>query len=268
MKASSKTQKAENKSFYKNAMKALKWLSLTGTTKFNYLAGINRPIYPAQVTKLAKSLEKLGVLRPVVIAELSFITGKLEKYIIDGQHIFNALLRLGWEIPYVTIQVSDKQDLVEKIALLNASSKTWSIQDYVTAWSSLKNDYVKLNHYHQVYDFEISDLASILMNNSVKSNGTNQAVTRAIKLGEFKVRNEKENVEILDKVTDMLKIVPRMNRMENRYAIREYVKFLRTAPKYDHKRFLAKLQKNKEKFILATHEEGKLSELFETICLN
>lgn len=260
------------KDFYKNPLKNMKWLVENGHTKLNYLAGINRPVNPGQVTKLAKSLEKMLVLRPVVVAELSFISGKSEKYIIDGQHIFNALLRLGWEVPYVTIQVDSKQELVEVIALLNASSKTWTMHDYVSAWSSLKDDYIKLNHYYQVYDLEISDLAAILMNNSINnSGGGSSTVTRVIKSGEFKISNEQKNVEILNYVTDMLKVVPRMNRFENRYAVKEYVKLLRSTKKYDaamHKSFLAKLQKNKDKFILATQEEGKLFELFENICLN
>lgn len=249
------------KQFYKNALKSMKWLSLTGNIKFNYLAGINRPINPGQVTKLAKSLELMGVIRPIVIAELSFVNGKASKYIIDGQHIFNALIRLGWEIPYVIIQVSDKQDLVEKIAMLNASSKTWSMQDYVTAWSSLREDYVKLNHYFQVYDFEITELAAILMGNS--RGGGN--ITKVLKAGEFRIINEQKNISILNNVTDMLKVVPRMNRFENRYAVKEYVKFLRGTNNYNHKGFIAKLQKNKEKFILATQEEGKLHELFEKL---
>lgn len=255
------TKIASAKQFYKEALKNMKWLSLTGNIKFNYLAGINRPINPGQVTKLAKSLEMMGVIRPVVIAELSFVNGKLGKYIIDGQHIFNALIRLGWEIPYTTIKVNSKQDLVEKIAMLNASSKTWTMQDYVTAWSSLKEDYVKLNHYFQVYDFEITELAAIFMGGS--RGGGN--VTKLLKAGEFKINNEQKNVEILNCVTDMLKIVPRMSRFENRYAIKEYVKFLRSASKYDHKAFLTKLSKNKQKFLLATQEEGKLSELFEKL---
>ena len=256
-----KTTKSAANNLYKDALKNMKWLSLTGNIKFNYLAGINRPINPGQVTKLAKSLEMMTIIRPVVIAEMSFVNGKLAKYIIDGQHIFNTLIRLGWEIPYVTIQVDNKQDLVEKIAMLNASSKSWTMQDYVVAWSSLKDDYVKLNHYFQVYDFEITELAAILLGNS--RGGGN--VTKVLKSGEFKIINEEKNVNILNHVTDMLKIVPRMNRFENRYAVKEYVKFLRGTSKYDHKTFLAKLQKNKEKFILATQEEGKLSELFEKL---
>jgi hypothetical protein len=239
----------------------MKWLSLNGQIKFNYLAGVNRAINPAQVTKLAKSLEMMGLLRPIVVAELSFITGKLMKYIIDGQHLFNALIRLGWEIPYVTIQVKDKQDLVEKIAMLNASSKTWTLQDYITAWSSLKEDYVKLNHYFQVYDFTIDELAAIFLGN-LRSGGN---VTKIIKSGEFSIVNEEENVEILNNVTDMLKIVPRMNRYENRYAVKEYVKFLRNTSDYDHDEFLQNLELNKETFILATQEDGKLGELFSNL---
>jgi hypothetical protein len=255
------TKIATAKQFHKEALKNIKWLSLTGNIKFSYLAGINRSINPGQVTKLAKSLEMMGIIRPVVIAELSFVNGKPGKYIVDGQHIFNALIRLGWEIPYVTIQVENKQDLVEKIAMLNASSKTWTMQDYVTAWSSLKNDYVKLNHYFQVYDLEITDLAAILMGNS--AGGGNLA--KILKSGEFKINNEEKNVAILNYATDVLKVVPRMNRFENRYVIREFVKFLRSTPKYDHKLFLTKLSKNKDKFILATQEEGKLSQLFEKL---
>lgn len=251
----------EATNFYKEALKNLKWLSLTGNIKFNYLAGINRSINPGQVTKLAKSLEMMSIIRPVVIAELSFINGKVTKYIIDGQHIFNALIRLGWEIPYVTIKVNSKQDLVEKIAMLNASSKSWTMHDYVVAWSSLKEDYVKLNHYFQVYDFEISELSAILIGNS-RAGGN---INKLLKSGEFKIINEQKNVEILNNVTDMLKIVPRMNRFENRYAIKEYVKFLRATHKYDHEAFLKKLLKNKDKFILATQQEGGLSDLFENL---
>lgn len=261
MKANQKSKKAD-KDLTVN-LKKIKWTTANGNIKFQYLAGINRAINPAQVTKLAKSVELMGIIRPIVITEVSFISGKTEKYIIDGQHIFNALIRLGSDIPYVSIDVKDKQDLVEKIAMLNASSKTWSMLDYVTAWSSLKPDYIKLNHYFQVYDLEISDLAAILF--GISSSGSN--IIRILKSGDFTISNEAKNVEILNNVTDMLKTVPRMNRYENRYAVREYVKFLRSTSKYDHKTFLTKLQKNKDKFLLATQEEGKLSELFNKISI-
>ena len=226
---------------------------------FSYLAGINRPINPSQVTKLANSVNKMGIIRPVVVAEVSFIDGKKKLYIVDGQHLFNALIRNNMDIPYVVVDVKDKKDLVEKIALLNASSKNWAMVDYVTAWASLVPDYVRLNHYFQVYDFEISFLAGVLL--TLPSADTGSA-GRKIKSGEFRISNEKENLQILDYVTDMLKVVPRMNRFENKYACSEYVKFLRVTKNYNHKKFITNLEKNKKQFVMATHEEGKLSELF------
>lgn len=225
---------------------------------FSYLAGINRAINPAQVTKLAESVNKMGIIRPVVVAYIAFVDGIKKLYIIDGQHLFNALIRNNMDIPYVIIDVKDKTDLVEKIALLNASSKNWTMLDYITAWSSLSQDYVKLNHYYQVYDIDLATLATILMGGSVDGSNT----VRTIKNGQFKIVDEKFNVSILDYVTDLLKVIPRMARNDNRYASREYVKFLRNTKTYNHKKFIDNLKKNKKEFILATQEDGKLVELF------
>ena len=225
---------------------------------FSYLAGINRAINPAQVTKLAESVNKMGIIRPVVVAYVAFVDGIKKLYIIDGQHLFNALIRNNMDIPYVIIDIKDKKDLVEKIALLNASSKNWAMVDYITAWASLSEDYVKLNHYYQVYDIDLCTLATILLGGSVDGSNT----VRTIKNGQFKIVDEKVNVSILDYVTDLLKVIPRMARNDNRYASREYVKFLRATKTYNHKKFIENLKKSKKEFILATQQEGKLVELF------
>jgi hypothetical protein len=243
---------------YKNTLKQIKWLGDNAKSTFAYLAGINRPIYPAQVTKLAESINKMGVVRPIIVAEFDFISGKKTKYIIDGQHLFNALIRNGMDIPYVTITIKDKKDLVETIAKLNASSKNWALIDYIVAWGSLISDYVKLNHYYQVYDFDMGILASILNDNN--TDGGN--IAKKIKNGTFKIVNEETNVGILNQLTDVLKIVPRMNRMENKYLCTEYIKFCRNCSKYNHEKFLKNLEKNKEAFALVTQENGKLKELF------
>jgi hypothetical protein len=240
----------------------INWLKKGSKSAFSYLAGINRPVNPSQVTKLAESINKMGLIRPVVVTELSFITGKKVKYIVDGQHLFNACLRNNIDIPYVSIDVADKKELVERIALLNASSKNWTMADYVLAWSSLNNDYVKLNQYFNMYDFEISALADILSGGLASTSGN---ISTKIKKGEFKIVNEAYNIEIVNNLTDLLKIVPRMNRYENRYLCTEYVKFRRSEKTYNHSIFLKKVQKNKTKFLLATQESGKLVEMFKSL---
>lgn len=242
-------------------------LNLKQKESLSYLAGINRPINPAQVTKLAESISKMGNIRPIVVANISFITGKATKYIIDGQHLFNALIRNGLPIEYVLIEVSNTKDLVEKIALLNSSSKSWTLVDYITSWQVVSNDYKKLFQYYNIYDFELSFLAGVLMNKNVTArNAGQQTVTKFIKRGEFKISDEQKNVEILNKLTDVLKIIPRLNRQENKFLCSEYVDFLRVnLSKYNHEKFLENLQKQKQKFILATHEQTKLASMFEKL---
>ena len=244
-------------------LKSIKWVNDASKLQFQFLTGINRGINPGQVTKLFKSFLKMGNLRPIIVAKLSFISGKVEYFIIDGQHAYNALLRLGWEIPYVVIEIKDKQELVETIALLNASSKSWTIQDYVTAWASLVPDYIKLNRYFEIYDIELNFIASILSNTTV---GSGSIITKKIKSGEFRIQDEEKNVDIINGLTDVLKIIPRLNRFENRFVSSEYVNFRRTAgSSYNHKSFLKNLDKNKQKFILATHEQEKLADMFRVL---
>ena len=232
----------------------------------SYLAGINRPINPSQVTKLAESINKMGNIRPIVVANINFINGKLTKYIIDGQHLFNALIRNNLPIEYVTINVKDTVELVETIALLNSSSKSWTLLDYITSWTVVSDDYKKLLKYYNIYDFQLSFLAGVLMNKLYRASDGGSHITKFIKRGEFKINNESISIDILDKLTDVLKIIPRLNRQENTFLCIEYVNFLKiNLSKYNHKRFLDNLKKQKEKFILATHEQTKLSEMFEKL---
>lgn len=244
----------------------IQWLKAGSKKGFYLLAGINRIITPNQVTKLADSISKMGLIRPVVVAELSFITGVKKYYIVDGQHLYTACIRLGIDIPYVVIQVKNQQDLIEKIALLNASSKSWCMLDYITAWASIKDDYKKLNRYFEIYDFEISTISAILSDKSVGYSAGGNHVSKYIKSGTFTIYDEAGAKKKLDYLTDVFKILPRMNRSENKYACSEYLNFLsKVGSKYDHSKFLAKLLKIKDSFVFATQEPGALETTFKQL---
>lgn len=232
------------------------------TSALSMLPGINREIYPAQVTKLAGSLERMGCIRPLVVCNINFITGKPGTYIVDGQHLYLALIRESMSIPYITIEIKDQKELIEKIALLNASSKSWKMLDYVTAWSSIKNDYKKLNKYYGTYDLDFATLSTVLGGLSFDgSNGLN-----VMKRGGFKIVDEEKNVRILNRLTDVLKVLPRENRFRNKYVCREYVSFYRKNEKsYKHLTFLTNLKKSKVKFELAVQKDFKLSAVFATM---
>ena len=244
-------------------LKNIKWTSERSKINFQLLTGINRGIIGAHVTKLVKSLLLMGNIRPILVAKLSFITGRTQYFVIDGQHLLMALIRLGWPVPYLIVEIKNKRELVEKISFLNASSKSWTFKDFINSWSCLSEEYVKLNNYGKIYDIEFSIMAAVL-NEETLSSGS--AIGKKIKLGEFTIKNEKVNVQILDDLTDILKIIPRMNRYQNRYACSEYVNFRRTlGSKYSHKEFMKNLYKNKEKFIFATQEKSKLADMFRVL---
>lgn len=244
-----------------NPLKNVKWLSPDSTKKLYILKGINREIIPNQVTKLCKSLKKMGCIRPVLTVSLSFLEGVKRTYVIDGQHLLNALIRMNESIPVAEIEVTDVKDLIEKIAFLNASSKSWTMDDYTLAWSYLEDDYKKLRKFKQVYDIEIGTLASILQGLS----GSNSTSDR-IKRGEFRIINEKENLEILNHLRDVLLIIPRENRWKDKFVCSEFTKFYRDSrSSYNHERFLSLLKKNIENFKTVGQQEGSLVEQFKKL---
>lgn len=228
------------------------------------LTNINRAIIPGHVTKLAESLETMGCIRPLVTTVISFIDGKTARYIVDGQHLYHALIRRQEPIFFTDIRIKNQKDLIEKIALLNASSKSWGLVDYVTAWASIKPDYKKLNHYFETYDFDITTLASVLSGAPVDGS----SVTAAVKKGKFNISDEEDNRQILDYITDIFKIIPRMARDQNRYVCREFVQFHRAnSAKYNHEKMINSLGKarNRKRLVLATQQQNRLVQIFKSM---
>jgi hypothetical protein len=208
----------------------------------------------------------MGVVRPVLVATFDFLTGTSATYIIDGQHLYHACMRLGYDVPYAEITVTDSVDLAEKLALLNNSSKSWSMRDYIKVWSCVDKDYVTLNKYFNTYDIELLQVADILMNNQCRFAFGGTAMSIPIKKGEFRINNEEKGVFLLDCITDALKIIKRMDRISNKLFIASYVNFINMyASAYDHKSFIANLKLNKDKFKIVTQDPEEYNKLIKSI---
>lgn len=225
---------------------------------FKFMEGINREIKPAQVTLLAKSVGKKGILRPVIVADLYF-NGLSGTYIIDGQHLFFALMCENLDIPYIKIEVKDAEELVDCTALLNSTSKSWMLKDYIQVWSFIRPDYKKLSHYFNQYDLEVQTVAAILNNKNASSGGINAN----IKNGTFLVKDEAKAVKTLDYITDVLKCVPRMDRMSNKFFVGAYIEFLtQNAASYDHKKFCTYLKTHKQKLTFVNGDKDNIFSFF------
>jgi len=228
---------------------------------FDFLVALNRRIIPAQVTALAKSINRMGVIRPIVVANFTYL-GKEGTYIIDGQHLYHALLRNNLDFPYVEITINNDADLVEVIALLNSSSKSWTLLDYIQAWTYIVPDYKILMNHFNTYDLEIQQLSSILHRGAVSHhNGEN--MSKIIKTGLFNVLNEKQAIITLDYITDVLKIIPRMDRMSNKLFVSAYVDYLNSKKDYDHVKFCAVLKKHAPQLKFVTIDKDTLADFLK-----
>ena len=165
--------------------KELKVKLATDYSKFAILP-MNRGIDSKHVQKMITSIRKIGVIRAVITTTTNIIEGDKKTYIIDGQHLATALEREGVAIPYIEIDITSEEDLIEKMAYLNNSSKSWDLMNYINAWKMIRPDYMKLFKWKNMYDIEVSMLACIATNMPSIRYGT-----QPIKNGTFTITNSK-----------------------------------------------------------------------------
>jgi len=233
----------------------IKWLSADSKQGFLILDCLNREIKPHQVSTIATSVQKIGIIRPVTVAELTY-KGKKGLYIIDGQHLYFALLRLNLPIPYKVIDVADDMELVETLALVNNSSKAWTLIDYIQAWSYIKSDYKTLVKYFNIYDLELSTIATILY-------GRSETISKVIKTGRFKVNSEEKAVKLMDYTTDLLKVLPRQDRTTGRRLVNSYIMFVYdNFTDYKHEKFMKHIKKNLSRLDLLNGSDDDLRDFY------
>jgi hypothetical protein len=105
---------------------------------------MNRCIDSKHVQKMIASLRIQGCIRVVICCTTNIIEGEWKTYIIDGQHLATALEREGQPIPYIEIDIESEENLIEKMAYLNNSSKSWDMMNFINAWKMIRPDYMKL----------------------------------------------------------------------------------------------------------------------------
>ena len=145
---------------------------------------MNRGIDSKHVQKMLTSLRLQGCTRAVQCCTTNLIEGELKTYIIDGQHLATALEREGELIPYFEVKIDSEEELIEKMAYLNNSSKSWDLMNFINAWKMIRPDYMKLFKWKNMYDIEISMLACIAANMPSIRYGT-----QPIKNGTFTISN-------------------------------------------------------------------------------
>ena len=214
--------------------KELKVKHTTDYSKFAVLP-MNRGIDSKHVQKMISSIRKMGILRCVITCTTDMIEGQKKTYIIDGQHLATALEREGKPIPYIEIGVESEEDLIEKMAYLNNSSKSWDLMNYINAWKMIRPDYMKLFKWKNMYDIEITMLAIIGVNNAGFRHSTS-----SIKTGEFKITNPLAEQMCKDFNDIFLKI----GMSDRAIKFQFLTAFMQAYGNYDHQKVIANLDKH------------------------
>lgn len=196
---------------------------------------MNRGIDSKHVQKMIASIRKMGVLRCVITTTTDIIEGEKKRYIIDGQHLATALEREGKPIPYIDITVESEQDLIEKMAYLNNSSKSWDLMNYINAWKMIQPDYMKLFKWKNMYDIEITMLAAIGVNNAGF-----RSSSQSIKTGDFKITNP--NAEDMCKAFN--DIFLKIGMSERSVKFQFLTAFLQAYGSYNHAKVITNLDKH------------------------
>lgn len=242
----------------------INYLSKDSKKGFNLLAGINRPITPSQVSKMAESIQYFdGILRPVIVCKVNFLDGIEKTYIVDGQHLYMACMRLKMDIPYLEIEVKDHRDLVQKIALLNATSKNWILDDYINTWAYYKKEYQEYRYLLGLYNIEKTILAELLHTGIVRAGHMgNSSMSKTIKKGELRIVNKELAIKVLDYVTDLRSITKDLGRQEQKLLISVMIEKIKAdGGEYNHDKYKKYLQSIQSKLLLASNDTDKIREL-------
>jgi hypothetical protein len=235
--------------------KELKIKHTTDYSKFAILP-MNRGVDSKHVQKMITSIRKMGVIRTVITTTTNIVEGVTKTYIIDGQHLATALEREGQPIPYIDVSVESEEDLIEKMAYLNNSSKSWDLMNYINAWKMIRPDYMKLFKWKNMYDIEITMLAIIGVNNAGFRHSTS-----SIKTGEFKITNPLAEQMCKDFNDIFLKI----GMSDRAIKFQFLTAFMQAYGNYNHQKVITNLDKHLKTVKLMANGDDTAAYIRKTI---
>jgi hypothetical protein len=152
-------------------MKTIKTIKLTKTEvtyllKKENLLPFNRKITQKHAMSILESISAYGVLKLPVVARLGYKNNILA--IADGQHTITGIetiMRKKDVIECIVVDCKTKKEVVDLIARLNTTAKSWGNQDFLDAWIKFGADnehYSKYELIHNRLEQSKISLANIL----------------------------------------------------------------------------------------------------------
>ena len=150
----------------------------------------------AQVRRdLINKINQYGFTVPILIIETDVIIGKKELYVVDGQHRLLTASYLNVEPQAIILSntFNSIPEVVDFVAALNATHKSWILEDYVNAYAHLAYpEYITLNKVKSEAPYSLATLACMLYGFRTKG-----SVASMIRNGTFKCKLLEETLNTL-----------------------------------------------------------------------
>lgn len=195
----------------------IKVLKTTQYDKFNKLTA-NREVATKRVTRLKHSIQSRGNLRVLVMGKFN---GKL--YVIDGQHYLQACINIDIPVFYQIIEFATEADMIDMMAVLNSTSATWELGDYVHAFAELNIlDYMRLKAWRTKTGYSVQNISKIA------SGGEITKVSQSIKNKQFKFYlTEPEMTKMVNMLDKLIEAIAPISYNSINTIVAGFVKYKR-----------------------------------------
>lgn len=204
---------------------------------FHFLP-FNRKRKKRHTNKIVASIKRFGVLSFCTVVITDCIDGVKRKYIVDGQHRFDAFVILGEPILYVLTEANSKEEIIQLIAELNSTSKNWSLRQYLNVWNSLGiSQYTILEEYLSKTKLPFTVLLEIF-------SGLNKtAASKSLQDGKFQIKNLETAKKHIQWILELKNLLPK-----SRDILFALVLLFRKTEEYDNNRMRNLLVKTQKVF--------------------
>jgi len=211
-------------------------------SKFKSKEG-NRNLNELHLKRLTESVKENDLLH----ANPILVNQKYE--IIDGQHRFNVCRNLGKAVHYIKVKGLG----LSEIQILNANSKNWKLEDYVSGYCDMGlSEYIYLNQLLRNTNVGVMALLSMFGSDDGKN-------SNELKSGDLILRNKKRGTTILKWLDDW-------NKYFSDYKGRSFIRALvhmYNLDGYDHKKMMNKMRYQSSKLVSSNYTKTYLAMLEE-----
>jgi hypothetical protein len=181
--------------------------STTDYKRFSIIGG-NRVVDQLHVNRLIKTMTEYMAVSPIQVNE------KME--IIDGQHRFSALSKMGKPVYYYVV----KGARIEDVQALNTLTKSWDHKDYITSYIATGNkEYVVYKQFKEKYGLGTTTNLFLLT-----GSGNIKEQQDKFSRGQFVVSDILEAEDIASKIVKMGEYVPFYKDRSFCYAMMRAIK--------------------------------------------